>query len=542
MRLLLTITSGSLNGQTFDLSEGALSIGRSENASIRFDPLNEKIASKQHAFIELKTDGFYLIDNRSTNGTFVNGQRIETVKLNDGDMIQFGTGGNTANIAVEDGFSSEPTLLQTAPPQQESYSPPPTGLPADFKSQKTLMRNSVAGFGLGKYETPQSAPQSQTGKYIGIAFTILGVVFLSLIVMLIVLADLGIGTAILASLIAFVPAMIYILPLMFLDRYDPEPLWLLALAFAWGALVAVIVSIVVNTAIGVGVGVLIHPVIGELTSIVISAPIFEEASKGIGVLLLLIFFRRYFDDILDGIVFAGVIALGFATVENVLYYGRGFNEGGFYALLLLFGLRGILSPFAHVTFTSMTGIGCGISRESHNKAVRIIMPMLGYCAAVLLHGIWNAMGIFMMIFLSGFGLLGTCKDIGLSSDPGICAFLIGYGILEIPLFLIFVGFAFFIMRRQNKILKDMLAIDVVRGTIPEEHLKIATSALKSSGWLLSSIFSGKFRARSNYMRAIGKLGLSYWHIQRATAAQGHTGSFQQNPILRDEVIKWRERV
>jgi predicted TIM-barrel fold metal-dependent hydrolase len=43
-------------------------------------------------------------------------------------------------------------------------------------------------------------------------------------------------------------------------------------------------------------------------------------------------------------------------------------------------------------------------------------------------------------------------------------------------------------------------------------------------------------------RAIGKLGLSYWHIQRATAAQGQTGSFQQNPILREEVLKWRDQV
>ena len=41
---------------------------------------------------------------------------------------------------------------------------------------------------------------------------------------------------------------------------------------------------------------------------------------------------------------------------------------------------------------------------------------------------------------------------------------------------------------------------------------------------------------------LGKLGLSYWHIQRATAAQGQTASFQQNPILRQEVLKWRERV
>ena len=538
MRLLLTINSGSLSGQNFELSEGALSIGRSENSSIRFDPLNEKIASKQHAFIESRSDGFYLIDNRSTNGTLLNGQQIETAKLNHGDIIQFGKRGITANVSVEDDFASVPTVDAA----RGHYAAPPTMPPPVLQNQPNSIKNSVSNFGVGNYDVPQTAPPNQAGKYIGIAITIFGVVFLSLIVILILVSSIGIGTAILAALIAFVPAMIYILPLIFLDRYDPEPMWLLALAFAWGALVAVIISIVINTIIGETIAVIIHPDIGDLASAIFSAPIFEESSKGIGVLILLIFFRRYFDDILDGIVFAGVIALGFATVENVLYYGRGINEGGLSELVLLFGLRGILSPFAHVIFTSMTGIGCGIARESHNKAVRFIMPVVGYFAAVILHMIWNAMGVVLMIILSNFGLLGNCQLIGLEKEPGLCSFVIGYGVLEVPLFAVFLIFLVYIMRRQNKILKDMLAIDVVRGIIPEEHFKIATSAFKSSFWLLSSLFSGKFRARKNYMRAIGKLGLSYWHIQRATAAQGHTGSFQQNPILRDEVIKWREQV
>ncbi|MBL8183147.1 MAG: hypothetical protein JNL64_16235, partial [Blastocatellia bacterium] len=65
---------------------------------------------------------------------------------------------------------------------------------------------------------------------------------------------------------------------------------------------------------------------------------------------------------------------------------------------------------------------------------------------------------------------------------------------------------------------------------------------RSSGWLISGLFSGKFKGRSRYLRAVGKLGLSYWHIQRATAAQGETASFQQNPLLREEVLKWRDQV
>jgi len=339
------------------------------------------------------------------------------------------------------------------------------------------------------------------------------------------------------------------LPFMFLDRYDPEPLWLLALAFAWGALVAVLVSIVINTivtivaAIAAAIGGL-PPELGEVVGAVVSAPIVEEGSKGIGLLILLIFFRRYFDDILDGIVFAGVIALGFATVENVLYYGRGLLSGGLFGIALLFVLRGILSPFAHATFTSMTGIGCGIARESHKTFVRVVMPIVGYIFAMSLHMLWNSMAFLSAIVISATGLTSTCGTIGLGGPENIslCGFFIGYGILEVPLFIIWAIFALLIMRRQNKILKEMLAIDVARGMIPEEHSKIATSAFRSIPWLVGGIFNGKIFARSRYLRAMGKLGLSYWHIQRATAAQGQTGSFQQNPVLREQVIEWREKV
>lgn len=521
MKLLLTIESGSLAGQIFDLTSGFITIGRSDNCSVRFDPLSEKIASKQHAFIEAKNDGFYLTDNNSTNGTFVNGERIQTIKLNSGDQIQFGRNGNTGKVSIETesfqkSFSPPTVFHQNADFGQ--FQSAQTQFAQAIPAPHLSFKNTITGLGINNVEIAPEPPRSQTTRYIIIGGTILGVVFLSLIVMLLMVFSVGPVAAIIASVIAFVPAVIYLMPLLWLDRYDSEPFWLLALAFAWGALVAVIISFIINTAIGIGVG-SVDPNLGTFASAVISAPIFEEGSKGIGLLILLIFFRKYFDDILDGIVFAGVIALGFATVENVLYYGRAVH-GGLPMVLILFVMRGILSPFAHVTFTAMTGIGCGIARESHNKVVRILLPMVGYAAAVALHAFWNGVAV-----LGGFG-----------------GFLVSYVVIQIPFFLIFVGFSFYIMNRQNKILREMLAIDVARGLIPQEDFEKATSAFKSTGWLLGSLFSGKYMARKKYLRSIGKLGLSYWHIQRATAAQGHTASFQQNPILRNEVLKWREQI
>ncbi len=510
MQLHLTITSGTLTGRAFELQTGFITIGRSETCSVRLDPLTERIASKQHAFIEARSDGFFITDNKSTNGTLVNSQKIESARLNDGDEIQLGSNGVTARISIKGSPSPEAASRQF---QIEQFNQVAAKEPVNLSA-------SLQNFGLPSMAAVKPEPSS-TGRYIGIAVTIFAIIFMSLIVMLLMFASVGIVPAVVAAIVAFVPATLYLLPLIWLDRYDPEPLWLLALAFAWGGLVAVIVSFVVNTVIGSVAFVATNsPEAATFVGAVISAPIFEEASKGVGVLVLLIFFRRYFDDILDGIVFAGVIALGFATVENVLYYGRAVDGGGLAGLTILFFMRGILSPFAHVTFTAMTGIGCGIARESHSMAVRILMPIVGYCAAVFLHAVWNGMAVI----------------------GGLEGFVVGYLILEIPFFLILLGFSLYVMRRQGKILTDMLALDVARGLIPQEHATTATSAFSSSGWLIGGLFNGQFRARSRYIRAIGKLGLSYWHIQRATAAQGQTGSFQQNPILRDEVLKWRDQV
>src|SRR5688572_5748823 len=101
MKLRLTVTSGTLEGQTFELETGFLSIGRGESCSVRFDPVAERIASKQHAFIEARADGFHIRDNASTNGTIVNGSPVETARLNNGDTVQFGRNGTTSRVQIE---------------------------------------------------------------------------------------------------------------------------------------------------------------------------------------------------------------------------------------------------------------------------------------------------------------------------------------------------------------------------------------------------------------------------------------------------------
>ncbi|MCO6509385.1 MAG: PrsW family intramembrane metalloprotease [Aridibacter famidurans] len=545
MKLRLTVVNGSIGGQVFELETGHLLIGRSANCSVKFDPLVDNIVSSQHAFIYATDDGFLVRDNESTNGTFLNGERISEARLNPGDVLTFGRDGIQARIdIVEPAPVFQEASADRPAPTEESVAPIPAPSTASafeveteekIRSEPANFGQTISGFGLSAPEV--KLPPPQTGMYVAVAIMSILILIASLPLILLIVVGLGPVATVIATFTAFLPLALYLAPLLWLDRYDPEPFWLLILCFAWGGVVAILPSGIVNDVFSqVVTRATMNAQVGGLAAAVISAPFIEELMKGIGLFAMLLFFRRKFDDILDGIVFAGVIALGFATVENVTYYGGELIMKGFEGLFFIFILRGILSPFAHVTFTMMTGIGCGISRESHNWFVRIAMPLVGLGAAMFLHAVWNGMSVVMLSVLFATGAVEYCAEVGLGGENiGYCAFFVGYTVLEIPVFLIFVAFSLIIMRRQSRTLREMLAIDVARGLIEEEHLKIATSLFKSIFWPLGGISSGKFLNRRRYLRAIGSLGLSYWHIQRATKAQGHTASFQTNPYLRSEV-------
>jgi hypothetical protein len=116
---------------------------------------------------------------------------------------------------------------------------------------------------------------------------------------------------------------------------------------------------------------------------------------------LLRYRRQELDGPTDGIVYAAMVGLGFATMENVGYYINALVQpevGGIKLLGLTFVLRGVLSPLAHPMFTSMTGIGVAYA-ASHRHAWWALP--VGWVGAMVLHGTWNGLSAFG---LDGLGL------------------------------------------------------------------------------------------------------------------------------------------
>jgi len=192
-----------------------------------------------------------------------------------------------------------------------------------------------------------SSGHRSAAKIILAIFALMIAALLGLIVLLLIASETGPIELIIGMICATLPVPIYIMLLLWIDRYESEPLWMLTTAFLWGALVAVFIAIILNTINGAIVSAATNSArIGENFGAVISAPIVEESAKAFILFVLFFWKKDEFDGIVDGIVYAGMVGLGFAMTENIKYYSQAALGGGG-ALTATVILRGMMSPFAH---------------------------------------------------------------------------------------------------------------------------------------------------------------------------------------------------
>jgi diguanylate cyclase (GGDEF)-like protein len=83
----LVIISGPEMGRRIDLARDEVSIGRSDQCTVY---VNSDLVSRKHAIINCVLGRYIVVDLKSTNGTFVNDQRIERAELRDGDLLRTG--------------------------------------------------------------------------------------------------------------------------------------------------------------------------------------------------------------------------------------------------------------------------------------------------------------------------------------------------------------------------------------------------------------------------------------------------------------------
>src|SRR5688572_11009358 len=105
---------------------------------------------------------------------------------------------------------------------------------------------------------------------------VLVALFLGLLVLILIGFETGPVAFLMGLVTATLPLPIYLMLVLWIDRYESEPYWMLATAFFWGALVAVFFAFVINTASGLAVAIMTEDArAGDTFVAVISAPIVE---------------------------------------------------------------------------------------------------------------------------------------------------------------------------------------------------------------------------------------------------------------------------
>lgn len=84
----LIMINGRTVGRMHKLSSGTSYLGRSPDVEVLID---DEGVSRRHACIEVDAEGYVLVDNESTNGIFVNGDKVQRHLLQDGDKVQIGS-------------------------------------------------------------------------------------------------------------------------------------------------------------------------------------------------------------------------------------------------------------------------------------------------------------------------------------------------------------------------------------------------------------------------------------------------------------------
>lgn len=283
----------------------------------------------------------------------------------------------------------------------------------------------------------------------------------------------------------FIPMFLFAYILYWIDRYEKEPRLLLVGTFLWGAVVAAGLAFIVNTVLGLGVYMFTgSDVATELTTGSIIAPVVEEFLKGFAVLLIFLVVRREFDSILDGIVYAGIAALGFAATENTYYiFTYGYLEGGLAGTFFLVLVRVILVGWQHPFYTAFFGIGLAASRLSRSNLVKVIAPLAGLGLAIFTHSMHNTLATF----IGGLGGLAVGTLVDWSG------------------WFIMVLFILWALYREQQWIISELREEVKSGILSPAQYRVACSAWRQSFTRLTALFSGRFRATNRFYQVTAEL-------------------------------------
>lgn len=221
---------------------------------------------------------------------------------------------------------------------------------------------------------------------------------------------------------ALLPVVILISYIYWRDKNSPEPTKMLVKAFLYGVL-----SIFLSLCLSIPFGILgLYPnenitVFDAIRQSFIAAAIPEESAK-LFMLWLLLRKNSFFDEKIDGIVYASFVSLGFAAVENIMYLSSSEN------FVTTSVTRALFSVPGHFSFGILMGYFYSMARfYTNNKLQNLILSLV---APVIAHGLFNTI----------------LRTVSVSTSVSV----------QLLLLVVFITFCYALWKFANKRIKEMI--------------------------------------------------------------------------------------
>jgi RsiW-degrading membrane proteinase PrsW (M82 family) len=371
---------------------------------------------------------------------------------------------------------------------------------------------------------------------IGIAILVISAVvtiILNSLIGITALEHSGPSSIVAALTIPLIPVIGIGLLVNFIDRFEREPWFLRLAAFLWGAIIAIPPAFFVEQNLDSiiqtipGNSPLVHAIFQGL-----AVGFTEEAVKGLGLLLLFILLRDEFDNVTDGIVYGALIGAGFAMVENFIYFAFDAKE---FLVFLIVG-RIVLGWLCHSTFTVCFGAALGYIRHTRVRWRQIVIPLLGFVAAVGLHSIFDFITFFatsIVINAPTDPLVNTISLIAIIGDyipPFIAQLVIMYFLIKS-------------LAHEAAVIREFLAQEVSKGIVRVDEYALLQNSFhrtrEERRVLKRSGFKQWLRVKALYQTEIG-LAFRKWHVSMGDKPK--LGYRQPEDAYRERIRRLRKDI
>ncbi len=313
-----------------------------------------------------------------------------------------------------------------------------------------------------------------------------------------------------STISALCPMLAYTALVWWLDRYEREPVSLVLTVFAYGAVVAPLLALVGEYLVALPVKQLAGASISSGISVILLAPVIEEAAKALPLFWLR--FNRNFDNTTDGIVYGSAIGFGFGMTENLAYFIGSYLHNGLEGFVWTIGVRTLFSAALHAFATGLIGYFFGKAKFQRGNVRRLVVT--GFLISIALHSVWNSVITYAQL---------TEKPIFLIIS--LCAF----PVMFLALFLLMQRS----LREESHIIRQELAEEALFGVIPSGDVNILPYYHRriARGWIDETI-------KKSYVSLATTLAFKK-HRARICRSEEKSDIMSEIDLLRDTIRRLR---